>query len=69
MFWNCWNLRLGRIWRKANEKIFENIKASPVYSFIWTSYVYGHYPNTWKFWAVVACAGLISILEYFDKDK
>lgn len=29
----------------------------------------GHYPNTWKFWAVVACAGLISILEYFDKDK
>lgn len=26
----------------------------------------GHWPNTWEFWAVVACAGGISITEYFD---
>jgi len=29
----------------------------------------GHWPNTWEFWSIVACAGLISITEYFGKDK
>lgn len=26
-----------------------------------------HYPNAWEFWAVVACAGAISITEYIEQ--
>lgn len=29
----------------------------------------GYLPNTWEFWAVIACTGLIGISEYFGKDK
>lgn len=29
----------------------------------------GHFPNTWEFWSVIACTGLIGISEYFDKYK
>lgn len=29
----------------------------------------GHYPNTWEFWAVIACAVGISITEYLEKCK
>lgn len=29
----------------------------------------GHHPNTWEFWAVVACAGGISITEYIENQN
>ena len=29
----------------------------------------GHYPNTWEFWAVIACAGGISVTEYIENQN
>lgn len=29
----------------------------------------GHYPNNWEFWAVIACAGGISITEYLESKS
>lgn len=29
----------------------------------------GHYPNTWEFWAVIACAGGISTTEYLENKN
>lgn len=29
----------------------------------------GYYPNSWKFWAVIVCAGGISVTEYLESKS